>query len=112
MIKKDKICEEIIMQILKCDFEILRELNCQRLSKMYGLHRSTLSKIFKKCRGIYFRESIKRIKLLRCALFMAEERDLTVKKISVIFGFKSADYFIKSFKKMFGITPGEFRRLN
>jgi AraC-like DNA-binding protein len=43
---------------------------------------------------------------------MAEERDLTVKKISVIFGFKSADYFIKSFKKMFGMTPGEFRRLN
>jgi AraC-like DNA-binding protein len=41
---------------------------------------------------------------------MADKRDLTVKEIAGLFGFNSADYFIKSFKKIFGMTPGEFLR--
>jgi two-component system response regulator YesN len=110
MTKGKKICEEIIMIILKCDRKVLKDLNCSKLAKMYGLHRSSLSRIFKECRGIYLIESLKRLKLLRCALFMAENRDLTVKEIAGIFGFNSVDYFIKSFKKIFGMTPGEFIR--
>ena len=110
MTKQEKICEDIIMIILKCDRKILKDLNCSKLAKMYGLHRSYLSRIFKEYQGIYFREVIKRLKLLRCAFFMAEKRDLTVKEIAGIFGFNRVDYFIKSFKKIFGITPGKFIR--
>jgi AraC-like DNA-binding protein len=41
---------------------------------------------------------------------MLKKRDLTVKEIAEVFGFKSADYFISSFKKFCGITPGKFKR--
>jgi two-component system response regulator YesN len=110
MTKKRKMCEEIIMQILECDRTILIELNCKTLSNIYGLNRSYLSRIFKEYQGIYLGESIKLIKLLRCAFFMAENRDLTVKEISDLFGYCRVDYFIKSFKKIFGMTPGKFIR--
>jgi AraC-like DNA-binding protein len=41
---------------------------------------------------------------------MLEKRDLTVKEIAEIFGFDSVDYFINSFKKFFGMTPGKFKK--
>ena len=103
-------CEEIIMIILKCDQEILRELNCNKLAKLYGRNRSHIARTFKECNREYLSESIKRIKLLRCAFFMASKRDLTVKEVAEKFGFNRVDYFIKSFRKTFGMTPGEFIR--
>jgi two-component system response regulator YesN len=110
MTRHGKICDDIIKIILYCDLKILGELNCKTLAKIYGKDRSYLSRIFKEFQGIYLRDSIKRLKLLRCILFMLERRDLTVKVIAKVFGFKSADYFIKSFKKFCGITPGKFKR--
>jgi two-component system response regulator YesN len=110
MTKQEKIFEDVIRIILNCDMEIQKDLNCFRLAKIYGLNRSSLSRIFKEFQGIYLRDSIKRLKLLRCILFMLERRDLTVKVIAKVFGFKSAAYFIKSFKKFCGITPGKFKR--
>jgi two-component system response regulator YesN len=110
MTRHEKICEDIIKIILNCDLKILKELNCKTLAKIYGKDRSYLSRIFKECRGSYLGEVIKRLRLMRCVLFMLEKRDLTVKKIAKVFGFKSADYFINSFKKFCGITPGKFKR--
>jgi two-component system response regulator YesN len=110
MTKQEKICEDVIRIILNCDMEILKDLNCFRLAKIYGLNRSSLSRIFKECRDSYLGEVIKHLRLLRCVLFMLKKRDLTVKEIAEIFGFKSADYFINSFKKFCGITPGKFKR--
>jgi two-component system response regulator YesN len=110
MTRHGKICDDIIKIILYCDLKILGELNCKTLAKIYGKDRSYLSRIFKECRGSYLGEVIKHLRLLRCVLFMLKKRDLTVKEIAEIFGFKSADYFIKSFKKFCGITPGKFKR--
>ena len=108
MIKKEKICEEIIMIIFECDLSILIELNCKTLANIYGLDRSYLSRIFKENQGVYLGASIKLIKLLRCAFFMAENRDLRVYEISDLFGYCRVDYFINYFKKIFGMTPGKF----
>jgi len=98
------------MQIFECDLKTLRELNCKTLANIYGINRSYLSRIFKEYQGVYLGKSIKLIRLLRSTFFMVENRDLTVYEISDIFGFHRADYFIKIFKKIFGITPGEFKR--
>jgi two-component system response regulator YesN len=110
MTKHKKICEGIIMTILKCDGEIIKDLNCSKLALMVGFNRSYLSRIFKECKGIYLRDSIKRLKLLRSALLMFDKRDLTVKEIAVLCGFGGVDYFINSFKKFFGMTPGKFKK--
>ncbi len=110
MNKKKKNCEEIIMLILKVDREILKDLNCSKIALMHGLDRSYLSRNFKECHGINFREVIKRLKLLRCAFCLVERRDLTNKEIADIFGFSRVDSFINSFKNFFGITPGKFKK--
>jgi len=110
MKKKKKLCEEIIMIILKVDRRILKDLNCSKIALMYGIDRSYLSRIFKESQGLYLREVIKRLKLLRCAFIMVERRDLTVTEIADIFGFDREDSFINSFKKLFGITPGKFKK--
>ena len=108
MTKKERTCEELIMLILKCDLKILRELNCKTLANIYGVNRSYISRIFNECKRSYLSEFIKLIKLMRCALFMVEKRDIKVKEISDLFGYCRVGYFIKSFKNHFGITPGEF----
>jgi AraC-like DNA-binding protein len=108
MTKPEKICEEIIKIILKSDLNILKDLTCSKLALMYGIDRSYLSRIFKECQGIYLREALKRLKLLRCAFFMVENRDLTVKETYNLFGFENLNYFIISFREFFGMTPGKF----
>jgi hypothetical protein len=57
------VLKEIIKIILSSDLEILKELNCSKLSQMYGIDRMYLSRIFIECEGIYLSESLKRLKL-------------------------------------------------
>jgi hypothetical protein len=52
MKKKREICEEIIMLILKCDIEILRELNCGKLEKCM-VYTGHLYRKFLKNAGVY-----------------------------------------------------------
>jgi YesN/AraC family two-component response regulator len=77
---------------------------------MYGINRTYLSRIFKECQGINLSEALKRLKLMRCAFFMLEKNNLTVKETCDLFGFDCLNYFIKAFKNVFGITPGKFIR--
>ena len=61
-------------------------------------------------KSFFLSESLKRLKLLRCAFFMLENRHITVKETSDLFGFESLNHFLISFKKFLGITPGKFKR--
>ena len=44
------------------------------------------------------------------AKILLEETALFIKRIAFMVGYKNSTSFINAFKKMFGITPGEFRR--
>jgi YesN/AraC family two-component response regulator len=106
--KPKKLCEEIVHLIIKSDHTILKDLTCGKLSSMFNVNRSYLSKIFKECQGEYLNEYIYRLKMVNIALLMFEKPHLEVRQIAGYYGWERPDHFINSFKKFFGFTPGKF----
>jgi AraC-like DNA-binding protein len=109
MNKPQKRCEEIVNYLIKSDHTVFKDLNIKKLASLFGVNRSFLSRTFKKYQGVPLNEFIKRLKLLKSALLMSEKSFLTVYEVAEKFGFNRSDYFIKSFKKIFGMTPGKFK---
>ena len=56
----EKRCEEIVDHLIKSEPILFKELNTKTLAKMFGVHRSYLSRTFKKYQGINLNEYIKR----------------------------------------------------
>jgi AraC-like DNA-binding protein len=106
--KTQNLCDQIAKFIVSRDLEELKDLHCGMLAEKYDLTQPYLVRIFRECINIPLREFIKQIKLLRCALLMRENRYLTVKQIAEKCGFEDIEYFRKSFKKFYGITPAKF----
>jgi len=70
-----------------------------------------LAKNFKLYQGENLNEYIHRIRILRSALLLVEMRNLRVSEIVGELGWESTVYFIRSFKRFYGITPGKFKKL-
>ena len=110
MTKPQKLCKEIVRLIVTSDNTQLKNLHSVKLAQDYDLTQPYLTRIFRECEGISLREFIKRVKLLRIALLMLENRNLKVWKIAEYFGFEDVEHFIRHFKKFFGgVTPGKFK---
>jgi len=72
-----------------------------------GLSRSQLFRKFKSIYALKPSEFI-RNERLKASKILLLERNYNVNEISELVGFKSASYFITSFKKFYGKTPAEF----
>ncbi len=67
-----------------------------------------LGKIFREGTGTTFSQYLTSVRLkYACSLLMST--DLSVKEIAIAAGFQSVEYFIYSFKRNMGITPGKYR---
>ncbi|MBN2658066.1 MAG: AraC family transcriptional regulator [Spirochaetales bacterium] len=74
------------------------------------MHLSTfyLSRLFKEVRNETFTEYL-RVQRMKKARQLLEDRELKIKDVSRRVGYWSSNYFIKVFRKHYGVTPGEFR---
>ena len=111
MNKPQERCEEIVNQIIKSEPGVFKDLNTKTLAKQYGVHRSYLSRTFKKYQGLNLDEYIKRLRMIKSALILIENRHLKVWQIADLFGWDRPDGFTNAFKRFFGISPGKFRDL-
>lgn len=91
---------------LKCpapDFSI------ENLCRNLGVSHSHLCRVFKESEGVSVVNYIKEQKLLK-AKGLLSATDLTLYEIAENCGFNEYEYFLKSFKKHFGISPTEYRK--
>ena len=73
-----------------------------------GTSQSNLSHLFKKDTNLTLSEYIDLLKM-DCAKKMLAQPDMSVNVISQRLGYANASTFIRKFKKLEGITPGEYR---
>ena len=106
--KAQTLCREITRCVISSLPKELKHICCDRIAINFGISPAYLSRTFKATKGMSLREFIKRIKLLRCALAMYGNPDLTVEQIAGNHGFADIEYFRKSFKTLFGTTPQKF----
>ena len=85
-------------------------LTLEEVSRVVGFNASYFSSLFKKETGQNFVEYLSEVRMER-AKELLKETDLPVSEICGRVGYSDLKYFTKSFKKVTGIKPGEFRKL-
>jgi AraC family transcriptional regulator len=87
---------------------LLRLLSIETLSKSVNLSPSRLRQLFKKETGC---SPIQYVKALRMqhAEQLLRKTFLSIKEVAFLCGGKDVSYFVREFKKQYGLTPTEFR---
>ncbi|GAA0135156.1 hypothetical protein YSY43_19960 [Paenibacillus sp. YSY-4.3] len=84
--------------------------NCslQLMADHFGMSVSNFSHHFKKEMGQNFKEYIDRLRIQRSVQLLRESEE-TLESIAAQVGFTNTSSFIRSFKKIVGTTPGQYR---
>ncbi|MGQ5112044.1 helix-turn-helix domain-containing protein [Bacillus halotolerans] len=96
-----------IIHIIHHEFE--SDLTLDEIARRLHYNPNYLSSIFKKEMGISFSEYVSNYRHHMAKSWLAES-DMTVKDIAEKLKYKNSQNFIRSFKKLEGITPGNYRQ--
>ena len=105
--KYSPIISEVIEYV---EFNLSKEIFLSDLAGENNVSESYLSKKFKKETGITFGNYITKKRCKKAAL-MLKETALQIQEISAYVGYPDNNYFIKVFKKMYNMTPSEYRKI-
>jgi len=83
-----------------------------QLAQEMGTNRSYMSQYINSRFGCTFNEWLMRLRIDEAKRLLASSPTLSLDKLSVQVGFSSKSHFIKSFKAVEGITPGQWRETN
>jgi signal transduction histidine kinase/DNA-binding response OmpR family regulator len=86
-------------------------ISVEKLSSELGLSRVHFYRKIKSLTNLTAVDFIRTIRLKSAAMLLQQNK-LTIKEIQNRVGFESADYFRKSFKEHFGVSPSEYARIN
>lgn len=84
------------------------EYSIDELAKKAYMSKSYFQHTYKKVFGITISQEIMKSRLKHSTYYLSCT-DMNIKKIAELCGFNSDVYYIRSFKKFFGITPTEYR---
>ncbi|WP_170251386.1 AraC family transcriptional regulator [Rhizobium sp. SEMIA 4085] len=84
-------------------------LPVSELAGIVGLSRAHFSRSFAESEGMPPAEYVLQQRLQRAAKLLTKADFLPVKEVSIMCGFEDSNYFSKVFRRVYGITPTEFR---
>lgn len=83
-------------------------LELEQTADYVGLSSSYFSTLFRQTVGITFREHLNRIRVEESKHLLLDRKH-TLADIAISVGFPDQSYYCKVFKKIVGVTPGQFR---
>lgn len=84
------------------------DLSLEKLSAQFNLSVSYLSRLIKKLTGFNYRDYVIRLKIKRAKELLAQ--GVSVAATNDLIGYANISHFIKTFKKMEGVTPSVYQR--
>ena len=87
------------------------KITMQELSRRFNFSVSSISHAFKKKTGMSLSDYVNRLRLIE-AEWLLRSSDFSVLQISGLLGFCSSAYFSTVFKKSYGLSPQEYRKVN
>jgi YesN/AraC family two-component response regulator len=90
------------------DENYTRDLQLIDLEEKFNLNKYYIGQLIKENTGINFIDYIHKRRIEK-SMELLKNSNLTIKDISEAVGYKYAHYFIKLFKKVYGVAPGEYR---
>lgn len=85
-------------------------ISAQYIADMYHISPSYFSRLFNEKKGCAFPDYLTTIRIEKARLLLLKENNLSIQDICNLVGYSSASYFTASFKKKYGLTPGQFRK--
>ncbi|WP_020616256.1 response regulator [Paenibacillus daejeonensis] len=85
-----------------------QELSLQSISDKVGFHPAYLSKVYKQETGVTLSDYLMQVRMEHSAELL-KNTDIKIYEVSSRVGYQTTHYFIKVFKKAFGMTPREYR---
>lgn len=96
--------------ITKIDYDLTADLSLKVQADCLNVNPSYLSTLFKKETGMTLTEYINR-KRIENALLLLNSTDMQIQMIAQYCGITDVNYFTKTFKKIVGKTPKEYREM-
>ena len=87
-----------------------KELNVKELAELCYLSESRFFSLFKKVTGLAPIAYKNSVRLGRAADYLAVFPDKSIEDVSDLFDYSSPSYFIREFRKAFGVTPSAYRK--
>ncbi|GBF74517.1 hypothetical protein PA598K_02867 [Paenibacillus sp. 598K] len=85
------------------------DLSLEALAAFSGLSKYHFCRLFQKKMGIKPMRFIRHVRIEQAVLLLSQT-DMPIAKVGEACGFSHTNYFIKTFRELVGVTPGEFRR--
>ena len=85
-------------------------ISAQYLADKYHITLSYFSRLFHEKCGCTFPDYLAALRIERARELLLERENLSIQEICELVGYSNASYFTTSFKKKYGMTPGQFRR--
>lgn len=86
-----------------------QDLSLEQLAKKFSYTSPYINKILKSCTNSTFYDILSEVRI-RNAKTMLEEGKLTISQIAQAVGYNNTQSFIRMFKKMMDVTPGQYRQ--
>ncbi len=96
--------------IARIDFDLTADLSLKTQAQLLNVNPSYLSTLFKKETGSTLTEYVNR-KRIEHALLLLNSTDMQIQMIAQYCGIADVNYFTKTFKKIVGKTPKEYREM-
>ena len=87
---------------------LAEDLSLVRLAELTDHSSTYLSRIFKEVKGIGYNDFVIECRMERAAYFLHDSK-LKLADIIELVGYTSSSYFIRTFRRTFGMTPMEYR---
>lgn len=103
--KYQTISQEVI-QIIHDRYDT--DISLEACSNMLNYHPSYISKVLRQELGISFSDYLMQYRLNK-AKEMLEDTEMKISEIAIKLGYNNSQNFIRSFRKLLGMTPGTYR---
>jgi AraC-like DNA-binding protein len=104
-----KVYDQVIRHVMGITDKEFADLSVATLANSLKIDRYKLSRQFKLQTEMTVEEFLFKEKMARAAFLLKSAVGMTVKDVSERIGFCTSDYFIRKFKKYYGIAPGKYK---
>jgi AraC-like DNA-binding protein len=109
--KNTNLGDQVVEYIVSRTLDELRTLTIKDITEHFRVSKMHLIQTFKNQKDITPGKFILREKMYRAAFLMEKDKNVKVREICKMTGFSTSDYFIRVFKKYFGIAPCRYREI-
>lgn len=101
----EKLADEVEAYLIK---SYNKNITSDVLSREFGFVPSYISRLFKRQKGVSPNEYVTKYRIEMAKKLLLENKDVRIKEIADMVGFKESYYFSKTFKRETGMWPTEF----